>query len=261
MMQIKNIYAGYLNKKILKNISFNVDCKDFFGIIGKNGSGKTTLLKVLCGLLRPHFGNIFLYGKDIFFFSKKELAKKISFLPQHVDTNLPFNVFEFIMLGRYPYMNMFKFPSVIDYNLVKKNMKNLDITNFSERKMNELSYGEQQKILITQVLVQETDIIIFDEPTLNLDIGNQSEILQLLKKLNEKHNKTIITTLHDLNAAAEFCNKLILLESGSIYSCGTPEKVLNYKDIERIYNTAVIVKTNPVSKKPYVIPINRKELK
>jgi iron complex transport system ATP-binding protein len=261
MMQVKNIYAGYLNKKILKNISFNIDSKDFFGIIGKNGSGKTTLLKVLCGLLRPYFGNIFLHEKDVYSFSKKELAKKISFLPQYVDTNLPFSVFEFIMLGRYPYMNMFKTPSTIDYNLVKENMKNLDMTNFSERKMNELSYGEKQKVLIAQVLVQETDIIIFDEPTLNLDIGSQSRILQLFKNLNENYNKTIITTLHDLNAAAEFCNKLILLKSGTIYNCGIPEKVLNYEDIERIYNTLVIVKTNPISKKPYVIPINKKELK
>ncbi|MDR3281981.1 MAG: ABC transporter ATP-binding protein [Endomicrobium sp.] len=258
MMQIKNISVKYLNRKILKNISFNVNFKDFFGIIGKNGSGKTTLLKVLCRLLKPYLGNIFLYGENINFLSKKELAKKISFLPQYVDTNLPFSVFEFIMFGRYPYMNMFKFPSINDHNTVKETAKILGITNFFERKMNELSYGEKQKVLIAQVLVQETDIVIFDEPTSSLDIGNQSRVLQLLKDLNEHYNKTIITTLHDLNAAGEFCNKLILLENGSIYSYGTPEKVLNYEDIERVYSTMVIVETNPISKKPYVVPISKK---
>jgi len=105
-------------------------------------------------------------------------------------------------------------------------------------------------------LAQETDIIIFDEPTARLDIGSQNNILRLLRDLNEKHNKTIILTIHDLNAAGEFCNKLLLLENGSICRCGTPEEVLNCKDIERVYKTVVVVKTNPISNRPYVIPVS-----
>ncbi|GHT54472.1 iron ABC transporter ATP-binding protein [Endomicrobiia bacterium] len=257
MIHIENISAGYLNRTVLKKISCNIGSKDFFGIIGKNGAGKSTLLKVLCKLIKPYLGNIFIDNKNINFFAKKDFAKTISFLPQYVDTSLPFTVYEFIMFGRYPYMNIFKIPSDSDCNIVKKVMDFLHIMDFAERKINALSGGEKQRVLIAQVLAQETDIIVFDEPTSHLDIGSQNKLLEILRDLNEKYNKTVILTLHDLNAAGEFCNKLVLMENGEICNCGTPEEVLNYKDIERVYDTTVVVKTNPISDKPYVIPVSR----
>jgi iron complex transport system ATP-binding protein len=257
MIRIENISAGYLRKKILKNISCDINQKDFYGIIGKNGAGKSTLLKVLCNLIKPYLGNVFIDAKNIHSFAKKDFAKILSFLPQYVDTSMPFTVSEFIMFGRYPYMNIFKVPSKNDYVIVEKVIKFLNIKDFSDRKINELSGGEKQKVLIAQVLAQETDIIIFDEPTTHLDIGSQNKILEILRELNEKYNKTIILTLHDLNAAGEFCNKLTLMENGEIFNYGTPEEVLNYKDIERVYNTTVVVKTNPISNKPYIIPVSK----
>jgi iron complex transport system ATP-binding protein len=257
MIRIENISAGYLNKVILKNISCSINTNDVFGIIGKNGVGKSTLLKVLCKLIKPYSGNIFIRNKNITSLKRKDFAKIISFLPQYVDTSLPFTVLEFIMFGRYPYMNIFKVPSNNDYAVVKKIMDFLLITDLTKRKINEISGGEKQKVLIAQVLAQETDILIFDEPTAHLDIGSQSNILEILRDLNEKYNKTVILTLHDLNSAGEFCNRLALIENGEICNCGTPEKVLNYKDIERIYNMTVVVKTNPISNKPYVIPVSK----
>ncbi|MDR3275492.1 MAG: ABC transporter ATP-binding protein [Endomicrobium sp.] len=260
MIRIENISAGYLNKKVLKNISCNIYKKDFFGIIGKNGTGKSTLLKIICNLIKSYSGSISIDDKNINSFSKKEFAKIIAFLPQYVDTSMPFTVSEFIMFGRYPYMNIFKIPSSYDYAKVKEVIGFLQIENLTHRKINELSGGEKQKILIAQVLVQETDIIIFDEPTLHLDIGNQNNILKILRDLNEQYAKTIILTLHDLNAAGEFCNKLVLIEDGCVCRYGTPEKVLNYKDIERVYKTTVVVKTNPISDKPYVIPVSKNKI-
>jgi iron complex transport system ATP-binding protein len=257
MINIKNISAGYFkNKQIIKNISLSIERKDFFGIIGKNGAGKSTLLKVLCNLIKPSCGTVYIDNNSMSFFSKKRIAKIISFLPQNVDVTLPFNVMEFIMFGRYPYMNTFKIPSKNDYVMVKKVMDFLDITNFAQKRIDSLSGGEKQKVLIAQVLAQETEIIVFDELTLHLDIGSQNNVLRILKNLNEQCNKTIILTLHDLNAASEFCNKLALMDNGEIYSYGEPDKVLNYKDIKQIYNTIVAVKTNPISNKPYIIPIN-----
>jgi iron complex transport system ATP-binding protein len=257
MIRIENISAGYLNRAVLKNISCSINSNDFFGIIGKNGAGKSTLLKVLCNLIEPYSGNIFIDNKNITSFKKNDFAKTISFLPQYVDTSLSFTVSEFIMFGRYPYMNILKIPSSNDYAVVKKIMEFLLITDFAERKINEISGGEKQRVLIAQVLAQETGIVVFDEPTSHLDIGAQHNVLEILRDLNEKYNKTIILTLHDLNSAGEFCSKLALLESGKICSYGTPEKVLNYKNIERVYNMMVVVKTNPISNKPYVIPVSR----
>ncbi|MDR1259817.1 MAG: ABC transporter ATP-binding protein [Endomicrobium sp.] len=260
MIRIENVSAGYLNKKILKNISFNIDNKDFFGIIGKNGTGKSTLLKVICNLIKAYAGNIFINNKNINLFSIKDLAKIIAFLPQHVDTSMSFTVAEFIMLGRYSHMNIFKIPSTYDYIKVKEIINFFQIENLTNKKINELSYGEKQKVLIAQVLVQETNIIVFDEPTSHLDIGNQNNILKILRNLNEKYNKTIILTLHDLNIASEFCNKILLIDNGSICRCGIPEEVLNYKDIEKIYKTMVVIKINPISNKPYVIPISKSKI-
>ena len=128
-------------------------------------------------------------------------------------------------------------------------------SNLSERSINELSGGEKQKVLLAQTLVQQTDIIALDEPTSHLDIGSQATIFKLLKMLNEKYNKTIITTVHDLNLAGEFCSDIVLLDNKKIFNFGNADKVLNYKDIEKIYNTTVVVKNNPVSNKPVVIPI------
>ncbi|MDR1400948.1 MAG: ABC transporter ATP-binding protein [Endomicrobium sp.] len=259
MMHIDNVSAGYLDKEILKSISCKINEKDFFGVIGKNGVGKSTLLKVLCKLIKPYSGDVFVNCKNINYFSRREFAKMIAFLPQHVDTSsLSFSVFEFIAFGRYPYMNIFKIPSGKDYVVIKRIMDFLQITNLAQRKINELSGGEKQKILIAQVLAQETDIIVFDEPTSHLDIGSQNDILGILRDLNENYNKIIILTLHDLNVASEFCNKLVLLENGSICKYGTPEEVLNCVDIERVYNTEVIVKINPISHKPYVLSLSKK---
>ncbi|MCL2144309.1 MAG: ABC transporter ATP-binding protein [Endomicrobia bacterium] len=255
IIELKNISAGYHKTEILKNIGLDISVNSFTGIIGRNGAGKSTLLKVLCGLLKPFSGHILLNEHDVYTLSKKILSKTVSFMPQNVETAFPFTVEEFVMLGRYPYMNIFKIPSESDYKAVEEVLKFTGTDIFAKRYVNELSGGEKQRVLIAQTIAQETDIIIFDEPTSHLDIGSQTNILNLLRILNKKRGKTVIVTLHDLNAAGEFCDTLILLEKGSIRNIGAPEKVLNYKDIEQVYKTTVVVKTNPMSGKPYVIPI------
>ncbi len=255
MIEIKNISLSYDKKFVLEDISLNLKEKSFIGIIGKNGVGKSTLLKAITGLLKPVNGNIFIDNEDIYQIKKNILAKKISFMPQSMQFDFSFNVKDFIMFGRYPYINMFKLASAEDFKVVNEIMDFTETTEFSKRNINELSGGEKQKVLLAQTLVQQTDIVCLDEPTSHLDIGSQATIFKLLKMLNEKYNKTIITTVHDLNLAGEFCSDVVLLNNKKVFNFGTAEKVLNYKDIEKIYNTKVVVKTNPVSNKPIVIPI------
>lgn len=255
MIQIKNLSCGYNNIPIIKNISMNIKEGSFLGIIGKNGAGKTTLLKSIAGLLKPYCGNIYFDGNDIYKMKKILFAKKLSFMPQNMPIDFHFTVKDFIMFGRFPYMNMFKYASTNDYEIVEKVMVFTETKSFADRNILELSGGERQKVLIAQNLAQQTDVITFDEPTSHLDIGSQASIFKLLRTLNQKHNKTIITTIHDLNTAGEFCSHLILIDNGSVFSSGTTTEVLNYKDIEAVYNTTVVVKTNPVSNKPVVIPV------
>ncbi|AKL97776.1 ABC transporter ATP-binding protein [Endomicrobium proavitum] len=262
MINVKNIFAGYQkHTPILKDVSFNIPKGSFAGIIGRNGAGKSTLLKTLCNLLKLSSGAIEINNKNINSVKKSEFAKTVAFMPQSIDTVFPFSVKDFVLLGRYPYMNVFKIPSKKDLEAVGNVLEFTGIKVFENRNINELSGGEKQKVLIAQTLAQETDIIVLDEPTSHLDIGSQNDILELLRVLNEKHNKTIITTLHDLNAAGEFCSKIILMDGGKIRNAGAPEEVLNYKDIESVYKTRVVVKTNPMSGKPYVIPVKRQSEK
>ncbi|MDR1695686.1 MAG: ABC transporter ATP-binding protein [Endomicrobium sp.] len=258
IIEIGNISAGYRRIEILKNIGLGISRGSFAGIIGRNGAGKSTLLKVICGLLKPFSGNVVLNGKDISAHSKKDLSLEIAFMPQNIDTSMPFGVEDFIMFGRYPHMNAFKIPSKKDYEAVEEVMETAGIKDLRKRNVCELSGGEKQRVLIAQTIAQGTEILVFDEPSSHLDIGSQSDILRLLKLLNEKHNKTIIVTLHDLNAAGEFCDTLFLMDKGKIKNTGSPQEVLNYKDIEEVYKTTVIVKNNPMSGKPYVIPVTAK---
>jgi iron complex transport system ATP-binding protein len=216
MIFIKNIIAGYFDKKVLNNISFNIKNGDFFGIVGENGIGKTTLLKVLCNLIKPYSGVIYLKNKNIKCFSKNEFSKIISFLPQNMNTDFDFTVYDFVMFGRYPYMNILKIPSKNDYIELEKTIEILNINSLLQRKINTLSGGEKQKVLIAQVLVQNTDIIVLDEPISHLDVVNQQYVFETLKKMNEKYNKTIVVTLHDLNYVKKFCNKIISMPNYKI---------------------------------------------
>lgn len=255
MIKIDNVTLSYDKKIVLKDLSLDLKEKSFIGIIGKNGAGKSTLLKSVVGLLKPINGNIFINNEDIYRMKKNMLAKKISFMPQTMQFDFSFNVEDFIMFGRYPYMNMFKLATKDDFKIVEDIMSFTQTTEFANRNINELSGGEKQKVLLAQTLVQQTDIIALDEPTSHLDIGSQATIFKLLKMLNEKYNKTIITTVHDLNLAGEFCSDIVFIDNKKVINFGSAEKVLNYKDIEKIYNVNVVVKTNPVSNKPIVISI------
>ncbi len=255
MININNISLAYNNRIVLENISLNFKKNSFIGIIGKNGTGKSTLLKAMTGLLKPINGNIFIDDNDIYKMKRNVLAKKISFMPQSMHFDFSFTVKDFIMFGRYPYINMFNLTTKEDVDIVENIMKFTGTEEFAKRNISELSGGEKQKVLLAQTLAQQTEIICLDEPTSHLDIGSQATIFKLLKMLNEEYNKTVITTVHDLNLAGEFCSEIVLLDDKKVFNSGSAEKVLNYGDMEKIYNITVVVKNNPVSNKPVVIPV------
>jgi iron complex transport system ATP-binding protein len=258
MLEIKNISASYGSIQVLHDVNAVIENGSFTGIIGRNGAGKSTLLKILCGLHKASKGSILINGANVKDINKNDMAKILAFMPQTVDTSFPFSVREFILFGRYPYMNMLKIPTQNDWDEVEKTINFMGIAHIAGRKITGLSGGEKQKVLIAQTIAQNCSILVFDEPTAHLDIGGQYAILEFLKDLNEKFGKTIIATLHDLNAAGEFCSNLILMNEGRAMNAGSAEEVLNYQDIELAYQTKVVVKTNPISQKPYVIPIGNR---
>ena len=243
--KIENLSFSYGKNEILKNISVSIYKGEFVGVVGPNGSGKTTFLKLIAKILPLNKGNIFYKGKDLRKIKNIDYAREIGYLPSEIKFTFDMKVKDFLILGRYPFTGRFKKePEEAIYEIGRI----FNIKIFFEKKMSQLSEGEKQRIYIAQLMVQNSETILLDEPTSHLDIGYQFGIMDILKKIND-NGKTIICILHDLNLSACYCSKIILLNKGEIYKVGSPEEVLTYENIEAVYNTKVLVYKNPFTDK------------
>jgi iron complex transport system ATP-binding protein len=252
ILEVENISAGYFDKAIIKDINFSVKKGEFVGVIGPNGAGKSTLTRALTRVLRPSKGSIRYDGKDIYAISLNEAARSIAVVPQDTLIVFEFLVWDIVMMGRIPYINKFKKVTERDLEVIERCLNLTNTKGLSARFINELSAGERQRVIIAKALAQEPGLLVLDEPTSHLDISHQIEIFDLIKKLSRDEALTVIAVLHDLNLAAEYCDRIILMNEGQIFAQGAPKEVLNYKTIEKVYKTVVVVGENPISKKPYV---------
>jgi iron complex transport system ATP-binding protein len=248
ILKIENLFCGYNPKKpVIKDLNFEVEEGDFVGIVGPNGSGKTTLLRTIVGLLPRYAGQIHISNHKMENLDRRELARRVSFVPQMMEPVEGFTVEELILLGRTPYFNRFSFETEDDHDAVKWAIDELKIDNLRGRPVVELSGGEFQRVAIARALAQEPRIMLLDEPTSHLDIRYQVALCKLLKKLR-KH-RSIIATFHDLNLAARFCNRLVLLKNGELIAEGAPEKVVTPDNIWKAYRIKVTIRQNPNTKR------------
>lgn len=257
IIQVKELSFAYEIIPILKNISFSIVKGAFTGIIGPNGAGKSTLLKNILGLVEYKKGQILINQQDIRNHSITDIARKMAYVKQKLEDS-SVKVIDYILSGRAPYLSKYQlFESREDIEIAEKYIELLNLKKFIDHDLDQLSGGERQLVQIARTMTQETPIMLLDEPTAHLDISHQIEIMNRLYEINQKMDKTVIIVLHDLNLAGEYCDELLLLNQGQIHSRGKPEDVLTYKNIEEVFNTLVIVKKNPLSGKPYVIPVTR----
>ncbi len=260
-LALDKVISGYPDGFHLKNINLTLDKGVFLGVIGPNGSGKTTLIKTIAGILKPFSGTIYLNEKPLTFLSIKERAKRIAYVSQFVE-NKEIKVIDYILAGRLPHFKKFQlFETQQDLDICHKYMEFFDIVALKNRFMYELSGGQQQVVAICSALVQEPEILLLDEPTAHLDLNYQIKILDLLQELNNELNITIISILHDLNLASEYCSRIILLKEGEILTYGNPFEVLRYDILEEVYKTVIVTDRNPVSGNPIVLPASKKALK
>lgn len=259
MLEIKNLSCGYDSKIVLQDINFKTESGELIGIIGPNGSGKTTLLRAITRVLKPARGEIFFAGRNIGQLGFKELAKEIAVVSQNLEPG-ELTVEEFVLLGRIPWYKRFQFlETKRDKEVAERCMALTDISELKGQPMSEISGGERQLALIARALTQEPKLLLLDEPTAHLDITHQVAILDLIRRLNREFGLTVIMVLHDLNLAGEYCDRLILLNSGKIRKIGKPEEVLTYRIIEEVYKTVVVVERNPISSKPYILVVSEQE--
>lgn len=241
MIEIKNLDYSISKRKILKNISLKFEKGKTYGIIGPNGSGKSTILKSIMRIIEPQKSSITLNKKDVRNYSIKEYSKKLSFVFQENNRDIEFTVYEIIMMGRYPYIDLLANPNNEDNDIVEETMKAIDIYHLKDRYISELSGGEAQKVFIARALVQKTEIILLDEPTSMLDIHNSVEIMNLIEKMKFEYNLTVIMVLHDLNLAFSYCDEVILLKGGEVKLTGNKNEVINSTDLKEVYKDRIRV--------------------
>ncbi|MEW5692144.1 MAG: ABC transporter ATP-binding protein [Candidatus Hydrogenedentota bacterium] len=238
-IKINNITFYYDSFKALDNITFQVDSGQFFTIVGPNGSGKTTLLKCINNTLKPYTGAVYLDKEDISIIGEKAIARKIGVVPQNSSSQFPFTIFDTVLIGRYPHLGTFESESKKDYEVVRHSLDLCDIRHLETRLITELSGGEFQRMVIARALAQEPSVLLLDEPTLHLDINYQIELMELLVKLCKNNGLIIVMVSHDLNLAARYSDRVIILKSGRIFVCGTAEQVFNEQNIFDVYGVNV----------------------
>ncbi|MEW6619131.1 MAG: ABC transporter ATP-binding protein [bacterium] len=244
MLKIDNISASYREMLVLEEISFQVEESEFLGIIGPNGAGKTTLFKVMSGVKSPLTGEVMLEGKNLRSLSRKEIARIMAVVPQSSFIPPLFTVEDVVLMGRYPHQKSRFVTNQEDIAVAEQAMRATNTTEFRYRPVNELSGGERQEVIIARALAQEPKLLLLDEPTANLDIKHQMRILRLVKGLVKENKITAIMIIHDLNLAARFCDKLILLHHHRICAQGKPEDVLTPGNLKEAYEVDVTVSYN-----------------
>lgn len=241
---------GYKSKEVFQAVDLTVDKGQLLSLVGPNGAGKTTLLKCLNGLLTPSEGTVKIEGKDIRKLSRLELARSVAYVPQAELVRFPVTVFDAILLGRRPYLNWR--PRTEDLQMVSSIIERMELTELAMRDMNELSGGERQKVIIAKAIVQEPQIMLFDEPSTYLDLKYQLKMMQLIRDLvNERQLCAVITT-HDLNLAVRFSDRLAVLKSGRLLVSGPPD-ILTEQVIRDVYEVRARVREE--ENKPFVVPL------
>jgi iron complex transport system ATP-binding protein len=254
LLNIDKIDFSYYSSKVLNEVTFKAESKEFIGIMGPNGSGKTTLLRCISNVLSPQVGTVLLDGREIHKLSKKEIAKNIGVVPQSSNIDFSFTVSELVLMGRTPHTARFQNETDLDFKIAENAMKLTRTIHLSNRIFDELSGGERQRVIIARALAQEPKILLLDEATVHLDISSKFEILKLIKKIGNEKNIVVIAVFHDLNLAAQYSNKLILIDKGKIVSIGTPDEVLSPENIQKTYHIDAIVKRHSLTNTPYVTP-------
>jgi iron complex transport system ATP-binding protein len=253
MLVIKNLSVSYGAREILHNISLDLQSGEVLALIGPNGAGKSTLIRAASGAI-PYSGYVRTNGDDLADLSTIQRARLVATVPQAVSMPPAFTVWETVLLGRTPYLGFIGQPSKADEEIVRQSLQRVSALPFADRRVGELSGGEQQRILLARALCQSTSILLLDEPTAHLDLQYQVNLLELVRELAHKDNLAVLIALHDLNLATHYADRIALMVAGNIKAMGTPKEVLQPELIAEAYCLPVQVVKHPFLDVPMVLP-------
>ncbi len=258
LIDIKNLCLHYGSRPVVKNVSVCVEEGEFFVIIGPNGAGKTSLLKALSGLHPISSGDVELRQQSIGDYSKRELARNLALVPQQVNADFPFTVAETVLMGRYPHLGLLSVEGREDLALAEQAMELTEVSHLASRRLGQLSGGERQRVIIARAICQQSKILLLDEPTASLDPAHQLRIMDLMERLRQQEQLTIVMVSHDLNLASTYADRLLLLKAGEVEKNGTPRQVLTQEQLSKSYGCTLLVDENPLLGAPRVSLVSEK---
>ena len=243
---------------VIDGLTFDIEAGEILGIVGPNGSGKTSLLKLLAKVLKPHAGNIALFGRDLATMPQVEAARTVAFVPQESPQIFSFTVMETILMGRYPHHHGatwsagFSWESTEDVSVAEQAMQYTDLMHLAARPVTELSGGERQRCMIARALAQAPQVLLLDEPTAFLDLQHQIAICGIVRRLKEERGLTVVLVSHDLNLASQYCDRILMLKAGALFRLGTPHNVIDADILRTVYDCDVLIDRHPESGVPRV---------
>jgi iron complex transport system ATP-binding protein len=254
MLKIKNLSVYYGQRQALKEIQLEVASGEIVALIGPNGAGKSTLIRSISGVIPVREGTIEVDGVNVTSLSSMERARQIAVVPQAVNMPPAFTAWETVLLGRTPYLNFLGQTSTKDEDLARQALEQVDALHLVERRMDEISGGEQQRVLLARSLAQDTPILLMDEPTAHLDLPHQIDLLKLISKQAKEKNLSVLVALHDLNIASLFADRIAVVQGGLLCVSGSPKETLTSEILHSVYHMPVHVLTHPETGAPLVIP-------
>ena len=251
-LEIKGVSFSYGSRPALGDVTMSVGEGEVVSIVGPNGSGKTTLIKCINRILKPQGGAVLVEGRDVRETKLRGLARLLAYVPQSAAHVFPSTVFDTVLLGRRPYVNWGISPR--DKAIVSQTLSLMGLEALAMRHFSELSGGEQQKVLLARALAQEPQVLLLDEPTSNLDLRHQLEVLGIVRSVVREKRMSAIMAIHDLNLASRYADRVVMLNGGNIIDAGDPVSVFTPENIAHVYGVEAVVKSE--GGRPYIVPIS-----
>ena len=261
LVEARDLSFRYDREWVVRNVTFTLEPGEFLGLLGPNGSGKSSLLKVLNGILHPQQGQVAFENRELSSWSRRRLAQRMAMVAQEIQLDFPFTVLELVLMGRYPHLGALEFESDRDLAIARECMERLEIHHLENRLVTRLSGGERQRALVARALCQQPRCLLMDEPTAFLDLRHQLDLFTLTRELTARHGVGALVISHDINLAAQFCDRLLVMDRGGLAVQGKPEEVIRPEHLEAVYGCRLQVDRSPVSGKPRVTPVPKEEVK
>lgn len=257
-LALANVSLAYNDTTVLDAVSFTAGRGEFFMILGPNGAGKSSLLKLLAGIEKPRSGHIKVLGKALADYSVRDLAREVAMVAQQAPMDFPFSVAETVLMGRSPHLGLLGLEGEKDFAIAEEAMRFTEVAHLGARRLDQLSGGERQRVMIARAICQGPKIILLDEPTTALDPAHQVRIMDLMERFRQEKGTTVIMVSHDLNLAAMYADRLLLLKEGKVVVIGSPGEVITPDFIGQSYDCELLIDENPLGGVPRVMPIPEK---